>query len=86
MDPMKQIYAQGWVYRKAVSGRTSPIVFWGMWLIFGPMVIATAFMLIGWSEGIARGASLTVLSSFEYGYEGIWVLGFMMSAGSSWNR
>lgn len=39
MDPIKQIYTQGWIYRKAISGRTKPIIFWGMWLIFAPSAL-----------------------------------------------
>lgn len=41
MDPIKRIYTQGWIYRKAISGRTSPIIFWGMWLIFAPSALMT---------------------------------------------
>ena len=38
-DPLKHIYAQGWAYRQAVSGRRGPWVVLGMWLIFGPVVL-----------------------------------------------
>jgi len=41
MDPLKHIYAQGWMYRKACSGRTSPIIVIGMWLIFAPTLFVT---------------------------------------------
>jgi hypothetical protein len=41
MDPLKQIYAEGWIFRRAVSGRPSVIVLLGMWLIFGPALVLT---------------------------------------------
>lgn len=47
LDPLRQIYSAGWVYRRAISGRQQPIIFWGMWLIFGPTVILAAIALIG---------------------------------------
>ena len=37
MDPLKGVYAQGWAYRHAVSGRSSRLVVAGMWLIFLPV-------------------------------------------------
>ncbi|MHC4066502.1 MAG: hypothetical protein ACYSUI_18655 [Planctomycetota bacterium] len=45
LDPIKAIHSQGWAYRRAISGRTSPIVFWGMVLIFGPATLFMVFAL-----------------------------------------
>jgi hypothetical protein len=42
MDPVKQVYAQGWAYRQAAWGRPNTIVLIGMWLIFGPMLLLPA--------------------------------------------
>ena len=43
VDPINLILAQGWLYRKAVSGRITVFGFWGMWIIFGGAIL---FMLI----------------------------------------
>lgn len=39
IDPIGQIYSQGYIYRKAIRGRTSLIMLIGMLLIFWPSVI-----------------------------------------------
>ncbi len=36
LDPLKSVYATGWMYRRAASGRPARIKLLGMWLIFGP--------------------------------------------------
>ena len=46
MDPYKQIFAQGYIYREAASRPKSWIVLLGMWLIFTPMVMAASCSLI----------------------------------------
>ena len=46
VDPLKRIYSQGWLYRKTVSGRITPIVFWGMWLIFGSGLLSMLIVLL----------------------------------------
>ncbi|MDI6791597.1 MAG: hypothetical protein QME81_01845 [bacterium] len=56
VDPLKRIYSQGWLYRKAVSeavsGHITPIVFWGMCLIFGSTFLnALAALLLADSYG-----------------------------------
>ena len=45
IDPLRRIHAQGWAYRKVVSGPVKPIVFWGMWVIFGPTMLMPIFFL-----------------------------------------
>ena len=35
LDPLKRIYSQGWLYRRAASGRMLPFALLGMWIIFG---------------------------------------------------
>ena len=46
LDPIKAIQAQGWAYRCASSGRTSPVVFWGMVLLFGPALVLTLIAIV----------------------------------------
>jgi hypothetical protein len=36
IDPLGQVYASGWGYQHAVSGKPRLVVLVGMWLIFGP--------------------------------------------------
>lgn len=46
VDPINRILSQGWLYRKAVSGRISTFGFWGMWILFGSgFVTMLVFML-----------------------------------------
>lgn len=49
MDPYKQIFAQGWIYRRATSRPTSLLVVLGMWLIFGPAVLVVCCAMLPWS-------------------------------------
>ena len=44
IDPLKRIYAQGFWFRRAASGRVPPIVFWGTWLLFGPSIALAAIL------------------------------------------
>lgn len=46
MDPYKNIFAQGWAYRRAAARPTSWIIVLGMWLIFGPMVLTFSCSMI----------------------------------------
>ncbi|MEX0774250.1 MAG: hypothetical protein WD042_00910 [Phycisphaeraceae bacterium] len=47
MDPMGQIFASGYVYRRAVSAdRPRFIVVLGMWLIFGPQLLPLIIFLL----------------------------------------
>lgn len=46
LDPIKAIFSGGWAYRRAISGRTSPIIFWGMILIFGPATVCYARIVV----------------------------------------
>jgi ribosomal protein L40E len=43
VDPINRILSQGWLYRKAVSGRITVFGFWGMWIVFGSAIL---YMLI----------------------------------------
>lgn len=45
-DPMQAIYSQGWAYRRAATGRSNALAFWGMWLIFGPAAAGVILALI----------------------------------------
>jgi len=51
IDPLGQIYATGYAYRQAVSGRPSKIVVLGMWLIFGPQLLGAVSLLIVMLQG-----------------------------------
>ena len=44
-DPIKRIWSQGWMYRKSLSEPSSPIVFYGIWALFGLPLIAMLFLL-----------------------------------------
>ncbi len=46
VDPIKRIYSQGWMYRKAVSGQITKFGFWGMWIIFGSAIFSMLIFLI----------------------------------------
>jgi predicted amidophosphoribosyltransferase len=48
-DPYKQIFVQGWFYRRATSRPTSFVVVLGMWLIFGPTVLIACCTMMPWS-------------------------------------
>jgi len=45
MDPFKQVFAQGHIYREAASRPRSLFVVLGMWLIFGPAVLGMSLVL-----------------------------------------
>ena len=45
IGPWERIQAAGFAYRQAVSGPPKKIILIGVWMIFLPVVIATAFML-----------------------------------------
>jgi hypothetical protein len=45
LDPFKNIFARGWVYRRAAAGHDSLAVLIGMWLLFLPMVLASLMVL-----------------------------------------
>ena len=38
-DPIQLIHSQGRAYRNAVGGQSNALVFWGMWLAFGPATL-----------------------------------------------
>ncbi len=40
VDPIQSIWAEGFAYRCAVEGPPKPIIVIGMWLIFGPTLLA----------------------------------------------
>lgn len=46
VDPMQQIYAEGFGYRSAVEGPPKLIILIGMWLLFGPMAVIAVSMII----------------------------------------
>jgi hypothetical protein len=52
IDPIQQIHAEGFAYRSAVDGPPQLIIVVGMWLLFGPIILVTPFLLFG---GIASG-------------------------------
>lgn len=45
IDPLKRIWATGFIYRQAVYGPTSKITLLGMWLIFCPELILGLLIL-----------------------------------------
>ena len=46
-DPLGHIFAEGYAYRQAVSGRPGLLVLLGVWAIFGPQMVMAIFMLAG---------------------------------------
>jgi hypothetical protein len=59
VDPMQLIQAEGFAYRSAVDGPPKLIVLLGMWVIFGPMLIAGPFVLF---EGPVRSSETLTLT------------------------
>lgn len=45
IDPIQRIQAEGFAYRSAVDGPPRFIIAFGIWLLFSPIVIATAIIL-----------------------------------------
>ncbi len=64
VDPLKRIYSQGWLYRKAVSGRINKFGFWGMWIIFGSAIISILIFMILPGMVMDEGITLLWLYSF----------------------
>lgn len=64
IDPIMHIYSQGWAYRRATSsrGHAAGLLFWGMWLMFGPVLLVNVSALVGTlRHGLPAGADLLVL-------------------------
>ena len=59
VDPMQLIQAEGFAYRSAVDGPPKLIVLLGMWVIFGPMLLAGPFVLF---EGPVRSSETLTLT------------------------
>jgi len=51
-DPMQSIRAEGFGYRSAVEGPPKLIVLIGMWLLFGPLAVGAANMIIAGGRGL----------------------------------
>ena len=58
LDPIKSIWARGYIYREMAHGKASNTVIIGAWLIFGPMVMFTimalAFAVFSFTFGASR--------------------------------
>src|SRR5687767_10737420 len=63
VDPIQQIYAEGFAYRAAVDGPPSRIVLAGMWLIFAPVGFTAASLVSDGSTAgdLLRAAFFTLL-------------------------
>ena len=46
VDPINRILSQGWLYRKAASGRITAFGFWGMWIVFGSGILSMLIIFI----------------------------------------
>ena len=46
LSPYESIHAQGWFFRRAVSGPVRPIVLIGLWLLFAPGAVCV--LLFAW--------------------------------------
>ncbi len=75
LDPIQQIYSTGWMYRRAISGGRGRLVFWGMWLIFGPgltlLLAALVSMLLSWSEILRGGFWSWIAAISTLAYNGL---------------
>ena len=45
-DPLQRIYAEGYLYRKAVETKPKLIVVVGIWIIFAPVLLVALFIVI----------------------------------------
>lgn len=45
-DPMQQIYATGWLYRRAISSGISTMALIGMWILFGFGLVQSLFWVV----------------------------------------
>jgi len=59
VDPINRILSEGWLYRKAVTGRITTFGFWGMWILFGSsiftMLVYGILVGINWDGGTIIG-------------------------------
>src|SRR6478735_8409081 len=62
IDPIQQIQAEGFAYRSAVEGPPKLIIVVGMWLLFGPIVLAWPFVLSSGFGSSPAGIFFTLLS------------------------
>jgi len=46
LDPLKRIWSQGWIYRKAAFGSTSRFILCGIWLLFGTAIIMVPGLIL----------------------------------------
>lgn len=53
--PIQRIYAEGDTYWKATHGSVNKIIFWGMWLIFGPCIFMCLEMFPDIDVGLPKG-------------------------------
>ena len=81
--PWEMVSAKGAAYPAPVAPRTKPIVFWGVWLYFGPSALGSgvvaytslAQLLSGSPDGQAlTGAIAIVVMCGLYGVTSCWVL------------
>lgn len=81
VDPINSILAQGWLYRKAVSGRITVFGFWGMWILFGSSIFILlvygiqvgiyrdgGIILRGWQSGLILIVYIAILSRVTKNY------------------
>ena len=77
LDPFKTIYAEGWLFRKAASGRIRLIVVVGMWALLGFPVAATVLLAVYRPAGVPAAKLLSSL-----GISVIYVLVLMRVTGN----
>jgi hypothetical protein len=60
--PFEHLFAEGHIYRRATEQPQKLIVVAGIWLIFGPMALSSAFLSFSeWQQGSRFGPGLMVL-------------------------
>ena len=63
--PLEQVYTQGWLYRRGVSGSPRLVPLIGMWLIFGPVLLLMPALVYRYAaEGVPIALALPLVAVF----------------------
>lgn len=87
-SPWEMGSATGAAYSEANAARTKPIIFWGVWLFFGPTAVGSIWSVITYvyllvsDNGVSLaedseligGVVLSLLGSVVFGFLSVWAL------------
>jgi len=65
-NPFDQTLVEGFGYRRAVEGPPSKIVLIGMWILFGPMLLATPFIFFRFPSDKGLSGVFEFICSYAY--------------------